>query len=457
MKLTTNNTNQIIKILFFVFGLEYKEIIKSLYHSHPQYPSYASIAYILSRQGVDSCLIETTVEELNEFPTPFVISYDGLFLPINKVEDEEIHILIDNVNIKKESIKILKSRWDNKALIFNTVKSHVANPSLRDTVKFQFNKASIALSAIIAICIVMSYAVSSMTDFTWINWLFTTTCLVGCFICMLFQIHEFNNSNRLVNSLCHSSKNKIRDCNSILDSKDAKFASLFSWSDFGLIFFAYIILLQFILPSISNEISISLSLMASLYIPYSLIYQWEIAKRWCTLCLATQAVLFANLIISFLILLLHNNLYTNIQFTNLAWALVVGVILVVFFTAIKIIAKTIIYWRKASYTCLHLKYDYHIKKYLFESNPRIYTDNITKLVINEECETAITAIFNPLCTPCIRKMRIILDIMKYKYNTKLEIIFLLDPNDTKSKEVTQYIINEYYVNKDFYKFMRIKV
>lgn len=117
-KLLSDNPNEVVRILFRKFGLKYDAVVEQRHQKHPLYPSYQSIAYILSYYGVDNCLIETDVEELATLPKPLVINYDGLFLPLEDVTETELAISNEKSGVYKSPPPPL-FEWKRGAAVYH--------------------------------------------------------------------------------------------------------------------------------------------------------------------------------------------------------------------------------------------------------------------------------------------------------------------------------------------------
>ena len=192
-----------------------------------------------------------------------------------------------------------------------------------------------------------------------------------------------------------------------------------------------------------------LSLITSAYIPYSIYYQWRVAHKWCVLCLMTQAVLLINVLIS-IIELVRGHLTWMVfwQLHTLETAIFVGLTLTALFTTTKIILKKYKLQQTGAKYFAALKHDYGIKQQLFQRQKEVITDTIEKIVIHPEDSDTLTVIFNPVCTPCIRKMRKLLAIYQRKKETGLELIFLLEKNNPASRNMARYLLQKYAEDKE---------
>ncbi|MCM1301251.1 MAG: cysteine peptidase family C39 domain-containing protein [Bacteroides cellulosilyticus] len=442
-KLLSDNPNEILRIICRRFQINYDYFIQEQHKLHPQYPSFRSIAYILNRLGVDSCLIKTDIEELKQLPKPLLIEYDGMFLLLEDITDSEIHIINEKNNTEAQPIGSLNRFWTGTAMVFNVNQRLIIYP-VTDKIRMFFNKLMCFITFIVAIFI-GGYGVFRYADvFGILNFCYVFTCIIGIIIGVLFQIQEFDRSNPLVNRICHSRQNHgKRDCNSILESADAKFMKLFSWSDFGLLYFIYMIsLLIFFMPVDALFLQSLSSIAAAGYIPYSLYYQWKVARKWCTLCLLAQGVLLVNLCLG--IIGLYISYGADIDWIKLSVSFLLGgFIVTAFFTTAKVGFKYFIDYKKATKSFIALKYDCSIKSLLLSSQYRIDTTELHKIVLNPEGETILTIIFNTVCNPCISKMRKVMAMFQRKQTIRLELIFLLDNLDVVAMRIARYLLSVY--------------
>lgn len=456
-KLIQNNPDEVVRILFKRFGIKYNAIAACCHQSHPQYPSFASIAYVLRHYGVNNCLIKTNIEELSELPKPLIIEYDGLFLPISNISEKEISIMDEKGRNIKEPRTMLQHFWSKTALIFDVDNIHKRQSLAVELFRHYFNKT---MRYIVIASIFLFYLFlfgRTAIEYTWANYVFLVTSIIGLIISILFQIQEFDRSNKFINRICHSGQpHGSRDCSSILDSQEARFLGLFSWADFGTLYFFYLLILPiFIATDIAEAITILFSLLATLYIPYSLIYQWKVARKWCTLCLMTQGVLLVNAGLSIGIWLSGGILFQSLgEIKAINIALIVGILATAIFTTTKIFLKTYRNRGLNSKYFAALKHDYAIKSHILQNQKQVLTEGLDKIILNPTGKDILTVVFNPVCTPCMRKMRQLLEILKRKGDTRLELIFLIDPTDTSARELAQIFLKRYAQNPEqFPKFL----
>lgn len=448
-KLLSDNSNEILRVICKRLRLDYDFYVRSEHQEHPLFPSFRSIAYVISRLGVDTCLIKTDIEEMKQLPKPLLIEYDGLFLLLNDVTDAEVSIINEKNGIDKEPINFLNHLWSGTAMVFDTERQP-ASYRLSDKIRLLFNRSMyILVGAVIVLSFIFGIS-RFATQFHILNYIYILTSLGGIFIGMLFQIQEFNRSNSFVNRICHSKRaHGKRDCNSILESGDARFLGLFSWSDFGLLYFLFMIFLSMVLQPIDAlMMQALLSVAAAVYIPYSIYYQWRVARKWCALCLLMQGVLFINLCVAIMALCFI------LSFSQMDWGKTIGISLFVgttitaVFTTLKSGLKRFIEYRKNSRRFAAIKYDNAVKSLILSSQQKIDTTGLNKIVLNPDGATVLTVIFNTVCNPCVNKMRQVMSMFSRKQNIRLELIFLLDHSDKASIQIAQILLSIYNENPD---------
>jgi len=112
--------------------------------------------------------------------------------------------------------------------------------------------------------------------------------LIGIIITSLLLWYEIDRNNPLLKKVCTGlSKGS---CEAILTGSQANLLGWLSWSEVGFFYFSGSLLTLLFVPG-TIHILAWFSLLAMPYIIFSIYYQWRVAKRWCVLCLAVQALL----------------------------------------------------------------------------------------------------------------------------------------------------------------------
>lgn len=450
-KLITDNGNETVRILLKSLGLEYGWNNKIRHMGYPTFPSFNSIAYILSFYGIESSLLKTNKKELTQLPMPAVINYNGLFFPVLEVSNNDIYILNECGGVDKKPVSMLNQLWTGTALIFDTTNAKNNKASFKSKLKYWFNRA---MPLTLCISILSAYLYFLLEKQRYLSWEwcgFYSVSIIGLGICILFQIQEFDRGNSFVNRICHP-RSDIHDktsCASILDSTDSRFVDLFSWADFGLLYFVYLTILPAILTTeVYINIAAIFSILASVYIPYSLIYQWKFAREWCPLCLLTQSVLLVNFVLAIFVLFSANFTMQLLEISELLKSAVIGVVVVACVSTAKQVFSAYKKKETDSVNYSRMKHTTEIMEILMPWQNRINMDNLFKITSGKTAEHNVTMIINPVCSPCMKKLRSFFLIYKNKKHTQLEIIFLTDKQGSRSFQIASYITFCFYLNHE---------
>ena len=115
--------------------------------------------------------------------------------------------------------------------------------------------------------------------------------IAGLAVSGLLLWHEIDQSNPFLTKVCTGLAKT--NCNAILNSKASKLFGGLSWSDVGFAYFAGGLLLLAMPAQAPWALQWlgAAGLAALAYPVFSIYYQWRVAKQWCALCLAVQAIL----------------------------------------------------------------------------------------------------------------------------------------------------------------------
>lgn len=445
-QLVENNPDTVVRILLHYYSLRFDGYTKALYHNHPRFRGIEAIAYVLSRRGIDSSLIKTDLDELKELPTPFVISYDGLFLPVAGVGNDNQLTIITESGEREEIQLILDGRWDCKALILRE-----DGFGTEDYPKNQFmwsiNQALLYLANTILIIIASYLSIRVFTFHCSFGSLYLVFSLIGVIVCVAFHIQKNDRGNILINKICHpiggGGHSSKRDCASILDSKAAWLLGITSWVDVGSIYFLICLVSVWCLPTAPTIAGLSLfAICASTYIPYSIYYQAVIAKRWCMLCLAIQCIL-----LCFAIFALFYFLKAGFNASHIVYGstliITIAIVVVPLYALLDHIISSYYRLKAENREYRWQQFSPEGRSLLFSRLPQVNINRSFRIpIIIKDGVWDLTMIINPRCSPCIRKTRDILNLLKRKRYTNLSIILLINPNDNLEIILSKSLIGE---------------
>ena len=116
--------------------------------------------------------------------------------------------------------------------------------------------------------------------------------LSGVIITSLLLWYEVDKNNPVLQKVCTGIVKG--NCNVILTGKQSKLFNWLSWSEVGFFYFSESLMaLLFAGTGLINTVTLLawLNILALPYTVFSIYYQWKVAKQWCVLCLAVQALL----------------------------------------------------------------------------------------------------------------------------------------------------------------------
>lgn len=459
-KLLKNNPYYVLKLLCNSIDIRFSPIWHYQHKEDLKYPLLSSYYRILRSKGVECVIVESTTEQLPLLPTPSIAYTSlngGTSFVIEDADEASIKVRNEENDIESIELEFFNHYWDGKILVVN--KEHeVATPkeAIADKVKMTADKLKYPLLIMTLFAIVGYVFFTKIEARSLLNFWFIGLYILGISTAVLLQIRQIDKNNKLVNKICHAKNgSKKVDCSSILDSKDAYFFGIFSWTDFGTLYFLTLFLLMLILPGkLSETIGILSSLLAFPYVFYSVFYQWKIAKSWCRLCLATQAAIIMLFILSIVCLIINGINIQSLLSTDLLPALVIMLASVIMFVYVKPNFE-----KSLLYDTLNIKYNWlkHnpiVLESIFNQQPIVCTKELEHIVISPDTNDRITIIYNTVCSPCNREITKLIDLYKRKVDAGIEIIFFLDEQDLASIYAAKVIYSRYLSdNQNFLDFL----
>ena len=443
-KLIKDNPDEIVRILFRHYGLKYDSYARHLYHSHPRFRRIEAVSYILSRYGVDSSLIRTDLEEMKSFPFPAVVNYDGLLLPVTGV-GENGYLTILNEAGKDETINLgtIENFWDHLVLVLEKDDKGIGGIKRGKAIWWLKRAASIVALVLLGAAACWLFVRSFMMN-NLLRDIFLISSVAGLYVSVLFHIQKLNRGNPFVNKICHSSSghSSKRDCASILDSNASKFLGIFSWVDIGSVYFLVFLVVAWALPANGAVTWLALiALLALTYVPYSIYYQARIAKHWCPLCLSVQAILFFNALVSVVYVLIEGVIIDGLWQEAVKIGGISLLVIVVYCVFVNLLTSHYLL-KERDKKHRELVFSPEGLQTMIYGTPEVDMKTSAKITAIDRDGTAeLTMVVNPLCSPCMKKTREVLEILNRKRYTNLSIIFLVDTKSITEKAYAKKLIS----------------
>ncbi len=454
-RLIKDNPKEVLKLLLKRINCNYNDEIYSEMKEHPDFPSFLSFHYTLKKRGVDNVVLKTNINDLRfNLPKPIIVHVspnDGMFLLLEKVDDRYAYIIDEKSKLEKEPIDDFLKIWNGYALIVDVESIKEPKTTLIDKTKYFLNYIGKPFS-ITAISLLFIYFLVFNGKRNVFNLLYLLEFSAGILFSVLLLVEHFDKNNVFVKNICHSKNNKKVNCSSILNSKAAYFIGIFSWSDIGFIYFVILFLLSLFSPlKLSLFFSVLTSVFIFPYVFYSLYYQKFIARNWCVLCLGVQGVIISIFVTS---IFAFNSAMLEYIFIpkNIIYLALLSFSTIAIYVIVKPLIASYVNSSAISQNFKTIKHNNDVKSILFRHQVSYSFNGIERINIgNSDGSDCITIIFSPICEPCILELTKLLPILKTKENTLVEILFLVDRNEsTLAFKIAKTMLSTYYQNKEHF-------
>jgi hypothetical protein len=446
---STSNTTQVTIALLEELKIPVTRtaIIQQLEY-HPDFPSLYSISDSLKKWNVDNIALQTEYKNLEELPVPFIAHTKkggGNFILVHSINGS-INYIDEKGKLRKKSREDFHKEWDNIVLLAEKQEGSGDKNYGIDRKKEILN--SLRIPTILAgslLLVILYYLVSQSIILSSLLLL----KFLGSIVTGLLLWFEIDKSNPILKQFC--STGSKANCTAILGSKQAKLLNVASWSEIGFFYFSGGFIFLLLIPDGLLAGLTFLGIINALALPYvvfSIIYQWRIAKQWCPLCLAVQALLLLEFAIFFFSSWNTNNFafyFKNVGRTDAEWLILISSFLLpVFFWILS--KKTYLVAQDAKQfnkELNRLKYDKVIFHALLSKQNQLKNspDSLGIILGNPDAKNTIIKVCNPYCGPCARAHLILEEILKNNNDVKVQIIFTAtnDEGDIRAAPVKHFM------------------
>ena len=399
-----------------------KRYIRQQLLCHPDYPSVAAITDVLDELGIDNAAMVIDKERIKEELPPFLAcdsANGGTFIIVKNSE----------VQLRPES---------DFGKIWNGIAIFAAKPEKwnnAENERWLFKERKLRYQIAVPIVLLVALTAGCLINhFSWQIASLLFSVLLGLGVVILIVLKELGFNNELTEQFCKAGKNI--DCDFVMQFKGGRLGKWINWADAGIIYFSSFLFLL-TSPSSTNFLLAVLSVFAIPFTFYSLYYQWQVVKKWCTLCLIIVAVLWLQFALLLPSLAMFN-----------ATSIGVNEVALVFFilTALAIVWMLIV---KPSFNQNKELIEQNYSLQRFKNRPDVFMallgqqrkattlpfEGVIQLG-NPTAPLQITVVCNPYCNPCA-KTHELLDEISEKNNVGLSICFYTPENkeDKRTKAV----------------------
>ncbi|MFK7806869.1 MAG: vitamin K epoxide reductase family protein [Saprospiraceae bacterium] len=195
---------------------------------------------------------------------------------VNKVSNGDVEIVEDENNSKTVTKEEFKLMWTGLIIAIEK------NP---DAANLVLDKKSYLKVGLIS-CVVLLTTYTAFLTGSLPKTLYTVCSILGLGISYLILKEKFS-GGEAPSRFCTFSKNT--DCNSVLNSKEAKLFSFADLSDASVVYFSFLLLGFSIAPT--SIIFFALAICSLPVLIYSFYLQYFKIKKWCPLCLTIASIL----------------------------------------------------------------------------------------------------------------------------------------------------------------------
>lgn len=302
----------------------------ALLYNHPDFPNPSSIIDCLVDLKLKAEAVEGQVHQIDGVELPgLALNFDDANEPYYQLVLAADDITITTVDHSGKECKVkhedFSNVWSGVFVLINNDRDSGDPEYDHHKKKEVLNTLVTGLTWIFAIVFVTATFFASYTrgiSLTGTAFSYLAIKLIGLYIsAQLVKMDLFNIKSGLLSDVCH--EGKVNDCSAVLSSQAGKLFGIIGLSEIGLMYFSggsFLILISFLVASEGTSISVLgfigvLSLLAIPFTIYSIVQQAFIIKKFCTLCLVIQGLLWSE---AALTVLSQQNLVPSTQWLQFA-------------------------------------------------------------------------------------------------------------------------------------------
>ena len=424
--------------------------------NHPDWPSLLCISDSLNKWHIPNGAGKIDVNNISELPVPFMAYTNNRENPLAIVKE-----------VAADSIQVFQTNYNKQTIISKEAFIRnwggiylVAEPETNSgEINYKLNKRKEffnALTPFSAIAVVIILSLLLLKNLVGVNGEFKAPnnlgiylqyliLLIGVFVTSLLLWYEIDKNNPVLQKVCTGIVKG--NCNAILSGNQAKVFNWLSWSEVGFFYFTggLIVMLSASEASAGLLVIAWLNMLALPYTLFSVYYQWRVAKQWCVLCLAVQALLLLGGVN-----VIANGFSSSLPpftFLFIANCLLLYLLPPLIWYAVKPYILRLQEAKNTKREYLRIKFNAEIFETLLKKQKSIHipVDGLGIDLGNPAATNTLVKVCNPYCGPCAKAHPEIEKLLEENKNLKAKIIFTApdDPENISFKPVNHLLaINE---------------
>jgi len=402
------------------------KFIEDNYLNAPDSDNMLGIQRILSRYNIESVGVHFKNKEEAGVTFPCILHWEKYTVVGIDIDRDEIKYYFDG-HYLTDKISHFNKKWTGDAL-FITDKKNAKEPSyFRNKIIDLYNYFVYSFLFVLIICIGLLPLVRiGFGDSKSINMIFD---LLGFIVCVLLFQKQINKGSILTDKVC--SLLQKGGCDSVLETDEAKFLGIISWTEIGLAYFTSRIVFSSLYD---NSISV-LQIVGWLAMPYgvwSIWFQAIKSKHWCMLCCLVQTIIWISGIFNAFVLSTSMNLIADVMVY-----FVCGITIFIVIHTLSKLNSVNENYNSVNKNFFGLKLDKTIFKTALQESKKIVTDKESSSIIYGEksASTTLTVLTNPHCEPCARMHKRLLQVMDKNPDINIQYIYSSFNEDVESSSL----------------------
>lgn len=427
-----NNLEQIVSKL----NLKVSETtLKTAFKFHSDYPNLSALSDILSEWNVDNLAIKISPQQLTEITFPAIAHIDdsgeGYFVLLEKFENQQVSYWDSEKGTITESIKLFTAKWQGIILLLEITEKSAEPNFTAISRKQTFANAEKWVGFITLALIGLGGFIISET---WQNAALWLILVLGTAVSTIILLGEHGIKSPTIEKLCNL--NNQTNCDTVLASSGSKLFQYFSWAEIGFWYFvgnSIFVLICFLSKQFNYLNTLTIVSMCALpYTIFSVYYQGQIVKKWCTLCLVVQAILVLEFVV------LYNNNSLSISSINSVYLLIISLLIpTALWGFVKPSLEKVRTLPDLERSVMAYKYNTNLFTNLLENQRFVHTGVSHITAGNPESSVLITMVSNPFCGPCAKAHEALEKLLEgYGDYIKVEYVFT---GNAQSEEVIKHL------------------